>query len=47
MHQLSDRAALDSMERKRSRSTAWFKRLSMHPWFDGAFTRTLCRRIPE
>jgi hypothetical protein len=47
MHQLSDRAALDSLERKRSRSTPWFKRLSMHPWFDGAFTRTLCRRIPE
>ena len=47
MHQLSDKGALDSVERKRSRSTPWFKRLSDHPWFDGAFTRTLCRRIPE
>ena len=45
MHQLSDKAALDSVERKRSRATPWFKRLSVHPWFDGAFTRTLCRRI--
>jgi hypothetical protein len=45
MHQLADKGALDSIERKRSRATPWFKRLSMHPWFDGAFTRTLCRRI--
>ena len=44
MHQLADRRALDSAERKRSRATPWFKRLSVHPWFDGAFTRTLCRR---
>ncbi len=44
MHQLADKAALDSAERKRSRSTPWFKRLSVHPWFDGAFTRTLCKR---
>ena len=44
IHQLSDKAALDSAERKRSRATAWFKRLSAHPWFDGAFTRTLFRR---
>ena len=46
LHQLSDRAALDSAERKRSRSTPWFKRLSQNDWFDGAFTRTLYRR-PE
>jgi hypothetical protein len=46
MHQLSDKGALDSAERKRSRSTPWFKRLSVHPWFDGAFTRMLCRRVP-
>lgn len=46
MHQLSDKAALDSAERKRSRSTPWFRRLSVHSWFDGAFTRTLCRRLP-
>jgi hypothetical protein len=46
MHQLADRAALDSAERKRSRATPWFKRLSVHPWFDGAFTRTLYRRSP-
>jgi hypothetical protein len=44
MHQLAEKAALDSAERKRSRSTPWFKRLSIHPWFDGAFTRTLYRR---
>ena len=46
MHQLSEKAALDSIERKRSRSTPWFKRLSAHSWFDGAFTRTLCSRAP-
>jgi hypothetical protein len=45
MHQMSDRGALDSTERLRSRSTPWFKRLSAHGWFDGAFTRTLCRRL--
>ena len=46
LHQLNDRAALDSAERKRSRSTPWFKRLAQNDWFDGAFTRTLYRR-PE
>ena len=46
MHQLSDRAALDSAERKRSRATPWFRRLAQHDWFDGAFTRTLYRRPP-
>jgi hypothetical protein len=44
LHQLSDRSALDSNERKRSRATPWFKRLSAHSWFDGAFTRSLYRR---
>lgn len=46
MHQLSDKAALDSAERKRSRATPWFKRLANQSWFDGAFTRILCRRLP-
>ena len=45
MHQMSDKAALDSAERTRSRATPWFKRLSVNGWFDGAFTRTLCRRL--
>jgi hypothetical protein len=45
MHQMSDKAALDSSERTQSRSTPWFKRLSANEWFDGAFTRTLCRRL--
>lgn len=44
LHQLNDRAALDSDERKRSRATPWFRRLSQHDWFDGAFARTLYRR---
>ena len=44
LHQLADKAALDSAERKRSRSTPWFKRLSVHSWFDGAFTRTLYKK---
>ena len=44
LHQLADRAALDSNERKRSRSTPWFTRLARNDWFDGAFTRTLYRR---
>lgn len=46
MHQMSDKAALDSAERKRSRSTPWFGRLARNSWFDGAFTRTLLRRLP-
>jgi len=46
MHQLSDKKALDSNERKRSRSTPWFKRLSKNDWFDAAFTRALYKRIP-
>ena len=46
MHQLADKGALDSAERKRSRATPWFKRFSANSWFDGAFTRTLCKRLP-
>jgi hypothetical protein len=46
LHQLNDRAALDSEQRQRARSTPWFHRLSKNDWFDGAFTRTLYRR-PE
>ena len=44
LHQLADKAALDSDARRHSRSTPWFKRLAANDWFDGAFTRTLCRR---
>ena len=46
MHQVSDKAALDSNERKRSRSTPWFRRLARNSWFDAAFTRTLLKRLP-
>ena len=45
LHQLSDKRGLDSAERARSRSTPWFKRLAKNDWFDGAFSRTLYRRI--
>ena len=45
LHQLSDKTALESAERQRSRSTPWFRRLSVNGWFDGAFMRTLCRRV--
>ena len=44
LHQLADKVALDSQARKHSRSTPWFKRLAGNDWFDGPFTRTLCRR---
>jgi hypothetical protein len=44
LHQLADKTALDSPARKHSRSTPWFKRLAGNDWFDGPFTRTLCRR---
>ena len=44
LHRLADRAALDSEQRKRSRATPWFKRLSKNKWFDQAFERALyCR----
>jgi len=45
LHQLSDRAALDSAERARSRATPWFQRLKRFEWFDQPFTRTLYRRV--
>jgi hypothetical protein len=47
LHQLSEKKALDSQERKRSRSTPWFKRLARNAWFDGAFQRTLYRRFAQ
>lgn len=45
LHHLSDRAALDSEERRRSRATPWFKRLARNEWFDGPFERVLSRRM--
>jgi hypothetical protein len=47
VHQLRDRAALDSPQRKFSRATPWFLRLAKQPWFDGAFTRSLYGRLPR
>jgi len=44
LHRLADRSALDSAQRKRSRATPWFKRLSKNRWFDAAFERVLCYR---
>jgi hypothetical protein len=41
LHQLADRSALQSEERRRSRATPWFMRLKQHPWFDEPFTRQL------
>jgi hypothetical protein len=45
LHQLSDRAALESPERARSRGGPAFERLKRFPWFDEPFTRTLYRRF--
>jgi hypothetical protein len=45
LHQLSDRAALASAERARSRATAWFMRFKRLTWFDTPFTRVLYRRV--
>jgi len=45
LHQLQDVGALESKERKRSRETPWFMRLKQNPWFDGAFTRQLYKRV--
>lgn len=45
LHRLADKAALDSDERRRSRATPWFKRLSRNKWFDGAFERVLTQRL--
>lgn len=44
LHRLADRSALDSEQRKRSRATPWFRRLSRNKWFDAAFDRVLCHR---
>lgn len=44
LHQLSDRAALDSDQRRRSRTTPWFQRLARNQWFDSGFKRALYRR---
>lgn len=45
LHRLSDRRALDSDERKRSRATPWFERLARNAWFDGPFERILAERV--
>lgn len=47
LHQLADRAALDSEARRASRKTPWFKRLNRHNWFDRGFTRDLYTRVEE
>jgi hypothetical protein len=47
MHQFSDAKALESEQRKRSRSTPWFNRLARNDWFDGGFKRTLYQRAPQ
>jgi hypothetical protein len=45
LHRLADRSALDSPQRKHSRATPWFRRLSKNKWFDGAFERVLAERL--
>ena len=45
LHQLDDLSALDSEQRKESRSTPWFKRLSRNEWFDTGFVRKTYRRV--
>jgi len=45
LHQLKSPDALDSPQRKASRSTPWFRRLAQHVWFDAPFTRVLYRRV--
>jgi len=45
LHQLSDRSALESAERARSRTGRAFERLKLFSWFDEPFTRTLYRRF--
>jgi hypothetical protein len=44
LHQLSNRGALESDARKRSRSTPWFARLARNAWFDKGFSRMLYER---
>jgi hypothetical protein len=45
LHRLAARSALDSDQRRRSRSTPWFQRLTGHEWFDQAFERVLLHRF--
>jgi hypothetical protein len=45
LHQLESPSALDSEERRRSRSTPWFMHLKQNPWFDESFTRQLYTRV--
>jgi hypothetical protein len=45
LHRLASRTALDADERKRSRATPWFRRLSKNAWFDGPFERVLAHRL--
>jgi len=47
LHQMSDRSALDSEQRRLSRSTPWFLRLKANDWFDERFSRTLYRRAAD
>lgn len=44
LYSLESAAALDAPERKASRATEWFIRLSRHEWFDKGFSRKLYRR---
>ena len=44
LHRLADRSALNSRQRKQSRATPWFRRLSKNKWFDAPFERVLCYR---
>lgn len=45
VHRLASRRALESEQRKRSRSTSWFHRLSKNGWFDAPFERILAHRV--
>ena len=45
LHRLAARSALDSEQRRRSRSTPWFRRLARHGWFDTGFERALFHRV--
>lgn len=45
LHRLAERSALDSIQRKQSRATPWFRRMAKHKWFDGAFERVLAQRV--
>lgn len=41
LHQLVEKSALESNERRASRATPWFYKLKRHDWFDAGFTRQL------